>query len=94
MNTLDDLLDEILRNRVKVIGDGEWTLLGTPNDTIQDLKASLIDYIDKEIIGEDLPMVQPLDNKLDPIQYEGNRLFRKGANWVKDEQRAKLKGKE
>lgn len=50
------------------------------------IKQELKDTIDR-VIGEDLPMIQPLDNTMDPIQYEGNRLFRKGANWSKAEQR-------
>lgn len=29
--------EEILRNRVKFIGDGEWTLLGTPAEVIAEL---------------------------------------------------------
>lgn len=43
---MKDELEGILSNRVKFIGDGEWTLLGTPNDVIKELEA----LINKQII--------------------------------------------
>lgn len=50
-------IEEILLNRVKVIGDAEWTLLGTPNDVIQELahlitketKQARIDELNKAV---------------------------------------------
>lgn len=38
-NTTKSNVEQILRNRVKLIGDGDWTLLGTPNDVIKELEA-------------------------------------------------------
>ncbi len=48
-------VEELLRNRVKFIGDGEWTLLGTPNDVIKELENlitnKLIEELDILLIG-------------------------------------------
>lgn len=44
---LNEEAEEILRNRVKFIGDGEWTLLGTPNDVLQEL-TKLIQTLEKK----------------------------------------------
>lgn len=35
----DNTVEEILRNRVKFVGDSEWTLLGSPEDLILELEA-------------------------------------------------------
>lgn len=53
---------------------------------IEQAEAAIINWA-AQVIGGDLPMIQPLDNEMDPIQYEGHRMFRKGANWTKGEQR-------
>ena len=50
-------VEEILRNRVKVIGDGEWTLLGTPNDVINELEA----YATSRVV-EELQQIKKLSN--------------------------------
>ena len=46
---LDEKIDEILRNRVKFIGDNEWTLLGYPEDVIKELSESIKQLIEEEI---------------------------------------------
>jgi len=40
--------EEILRNRVKFIGDGEWTLLGTPAEVIAELDAERVKAVEME----------------------------------------------
>lgn len=50
MPTLSSV-EEILRNRVKIIDEGEWTLLGTPDDVIKELEA-LINQQIKSVLDE------------------------------------------
>lgn len=50
MPTLSSV-EEILRNRVKIIDEGEWTLLGTPDDVIKELEA-LINRQIKSVFDE------------------------------------------
>ena len=50
MSTLSSV-EEILRNRVKIIDEGEWTLLGTPDDVIKELEA-LINQQIKSVLDE------------------------------------------
>lgn len=50
MSTLSSV-EEILRNRVKIIDEGEWTLLGTPDDVIKELEA-LINQQVKSVLDE------------------------------------------
>jgi len=45
-------IEEILRNQVKVIGDGEWTLLGTPNNVIKELRAYIANEVTKGRLWE------------------------------------------
>jgi hypothetical protein len=45
-------IEQILLNRVKFVGDGEWTLLGTPNDVITELTQAIEKDI-LELIGSD-----------------------------------------
>lgn len=58
----DKELEEILLNRVKFIGDGEWTLLGTPNELMEELK-SWRDNAVKEATKE-------LQELVDDLKYE------------------------
>lgn len=37
--------EEILRNRVKFIGEGEWTLLGTPQEVIDELNRAFMESV-------------------------------------------------
>jgi len=54
MSTLSSV-EEVLRNRVKIVGEGEWTLLGTPDDVIKELDALInqqIKFVLDELEGE------------------------------------------
>lgn len=42
-------LDEILRARVKVIGDNEWTLLGYPDELIKSIEAYVTTRVKEEL---------------------------------------------
>ena len=53
------------------------------------LKQALYDLM-LGIIGSDLPLDQPGDDDMDNITLRGHLIFRKGANWLKEEQRQKL----
>lgn len=53
---LELTIDETLRNRVKFIGDNEWSMIGYPNEVIQELKSAIRKHILQEaleMIGED-----------------------------------------
>ncbi len=60
--TTDKELEAILLNRVKVIGDNEWTLLGTPNDILEEL-TNLLNR-------ERLEAIEGLYELIDPDAYE------------------------
>ena len=44
-----------------------------------------------ELIGDDIPLHQPFDDKYDYVEMGGWTIFRKGANWYKQELRKKVK---
>lgn len=45
-------VEEILRNRVKVVGDGEWSLIGTPDDIIKEIEAEKMkEYALQQLTG-------------------------------------------
>lgn len=56
----DKTVEELIQERLKVIGDGEWTLLGVPADLVAALTAreerlvqeAVADFISKESIVE------------------------------------------
>lgn len=62
MNTQDSQseLEEILRARVKVIGDNEWTVLGYPDELIKSLEAYVTTRV-KEALEE---MLDRLDKSM------------------------------
>ena len=42
-------IEEILRDRVKTIDEGEWTLLGTPDDVIKELEAHTTKLLNEQL---------------------------------------------
>lgn len=59
---------------------------------IETALTSIINLVDKEVIGSDLPIEQPFDDELDTVTKASWHIFRKGANWNKDNQRAIIRG--
>lgn len=57
-------LDEILRNKVKVIGDDEWTLLGYP----EELKQDILQWVADEVIGEDRQHEEEFSSKITKME--------------------------
>lgn len=43
-------------------------------------------------IGEDLPLDQPFDEDMDTVTLASNKIFRKGANWAREEIKQRLLG--
>lgn len=60
-------------------------------DELVDQILALIESKIEAIIGPDLPLDQPFDDKMDRIELAGKRVFRKAVNWSKAEQRARAK---
>ncbi len=95
-NTLDNLLDELIHS----INNNPETsnYVGAEDDkALARLRASLIDYIDKEIIGEnDRPKIRYYDEIEQANVYYADEAgsVRMTRNNLRAEQRAKLKGKE
>lgn len=39
--------EEVLRDKVKFIGDGEWTLLGTPAEVIAEINNAFVETVQR-----------------------------------------------
>ena len=72
-------IDEVFLHYLKVVGDGEWTLYGVPDDIIQDIKRHERLYADS-VIGED-----------DVLTYPTYPVRLKERNELRAEQRARIK---
>ena len=86
LNNVHDTIDEILRNRVKFIDDGEWSLLGTPKDVIEELEQALYQDL-MELVGEDEPFknlyqweqAEPINLEKQRIRQNINQYFGRGG---------------
>jgi hypothetical protein len=90
----DDAIDKILFDCIVALGTIEGgavvdldTLIIDRRKAAQQIRQFILD----EVIGKDLPLKQPFDDQYDEIELTSWRIFRKGANWIKAEQRNKLR---
>lgn len=66
---LEPTIDETLRNRVKFIGDNEWSMVGYPDEVIQELKQAIKAHIKQEASKGELEAIKATLANVKSVEY-------------------------
>lgn len=81
-----DKIEDVLLNKIKFIGDGDQTYLGTPQELIDDLNEAITQIL-KEVVGEEMMRHNP-SKELRDVQVIA---YMEGYNQAKQEINKRIK---